>query len=97
MLEYGLGRGFRAFDGINNLMPWLKYQRPPHSSLIYFKRRITSSNWRPIPIGIEGLMVGWLKLQYFTEPPTAGTFNKLKFASEPPVSNAWNKLLYDNE
>ena len=40
---------------------------------------------------------GWRKLQYFTEPPTTGTFNKLKFASEPPVVGAFNKLLYDGE
>jgi hypothetical protein len=40
---------------------------------------------------------GWKKLQYFSEPPTSGTFNKLKFASEPPISGAWNKLLYEGE
>jgi hypothetical protein len=38
----------------------------------------------------------WNRLQYVTEPPSAG-FNKLRYASEPPVSNAWNKLLYSTE
>lgn len=41
--------------------------------------------------------VGWKQLQYFSEPPSSGAFNKLKFASEPPVSGAWNKLLYEGE
>ena len=40
---------------------------------------------------------GWNKLQYLTEPPTAGAFNKLKFASEPPIAGAWNKILYSTE
>lgn len=41
--------------------------------------------------------VGWRKLQYLSEPPTAEQFNKLKCASEPPVVGAWNKLLYSDE
>jgi len=45
----------------------------------------------------SGPITGWRKLQYYTEPPTAGTFNKLRFASEPPVASAWNRLLYDGE
>lgn len=40
---------------------------------------------------------GWNKLQYLTEPPTAGAFNKLKFASEPPIPGSWNKILYSTE
>jgi len=56
MLCYGLGSGFNAWTGVDNLKPWLKYQRPPHTSATYFKRTITSTNWRPIPIGIEGLV-----------------------------------------
>ena len=44
-----------------------------------------------------GGVTGWRKLQYLTEPQTAGAFNKLKYAVEPPVVGAWNKLLYSNE
>jgi len=57
MLEYGLGRGFRAFHGLDNVKPWLKYQRPPHTSMTYFKRRITSENWRPPPFSVEGVVI----------------------------------------
>jgi hypothetical protein len=39
----------------------------------------------------------WMRLQYYSEPPTAGTFNKLKYVSEPPVPGAWNKLAYEGE
>jgi hypothetical protein len=46
---------------------------------------------------LAGPPTGWRKLQYLTEPPTAGTFNKLRCASEPPVVGAWNKLLYSDE
>jgi len=42
-------------------------------------------------------ITGWKKLQFFSEPPTTGTFNKLRFASEPPVSGAFNKILYEGE
>lgn len=41
--------------------------------------------------------IGWKQLQYFSEPPTSGQFNKLKFVAEPPVSNAWNKVAYEGE
>jgi len=44
----------------------------------------------------EEVLIGWRKLQYFSEPPTPG-WNKLRYASEPPVPNAWNKLLYEGE
>jgi len=57
MLEYGLGRGFRAFYGLHDVKPWLKYQRPPHTSQTYFKRRITSENWRPPPFSVEGVVI----------------------------------------
>lgn len=55
MLTYGAGQGFSEWHGAGNSRSWLKYQRPPHSSTTYFKRTITSSNWRPPPIGSEGV------------------------------------------
>lgn len=54
-------------------------------------------DWIPVRITSQPAVVGWRKLQYATEPPTAGVFNKLKYASEPPVPGAWNKLLYEGE
>ena len=41
-----------------------------------------------------GVTPGWNKLQYLTEPPTAGAFNKIAYESEPPVPAAWNKIKY---
>lgn len=43
------------------------------------------------------IVTGFRKLQYATEPPSAGVFNKLKYFSEPPVPGAWNKLAYEGE
>ena len=45
------------------------------------------------PVG-AGPTPGWNKLQYLTEPPTAGAFNKIAYETEPPVSAAWNKIKY---
>jgi len=89
MLEYGLGRGFRAFSGLDNLKPWLKYQRPPHTSQTYFKRRITSENWRPPPFSIEGVVIierGITESLGFVTDATERTFRRAVSISEPGIS-----------
>jgi len=89
MLEYGLGRGFRAFGGLDNLKPWLKYQRPPHTSQTYFKRRITSENWRPPPFSIEGVVIierGITESLGTVTDTTERTFRRAVSISEPSIS-----------
>jgi len=89
MLEYGLGRGFRAFYGVHNVKPWLKYQRPPHTSQTYFKRRITSDNWRPPPFSVEGAVIIEKGVTEFLGSVSDATERILRRAvsiSEPSIS-----------
>jgi len=44
--------------------------------------------------GGEAPPTGWTPLEYDTEPPISGQFNKLLYVSEPPIPSAWNKLKY---
>jgi len=66
---------------------------------ITFTWTVAADDWCMILAAFKEVVLptGWRKLQYFTEPPTIGTFNKMKFASEPPVVGAFNKLLYEGE
>jgi len=77
-----------------------QYALQENLGLITLSWTVASDDWCMIVGAFKEVVAGgpgWRKLQYFTEPPTTGTFNKLKFASEPPVVGAFNKLLYDGE
>lgn len=49
-----------------------------------------------IEVTVYYTMLGpqWMKLEYFSEPPSGNQWNKLRYESEPPVQGAWNKLKY---